>query len=99
MSCPGATATEFSAVAGMSESRLFRLGAMAPEDVAAHAYRAMMAGKVMSLPGWRAKLGLHLLRFGTRAQARGVAARMNQIMPAASSPPPPAISGRTSSRS
>ena len=98
VSCPGATATEFSAVAGTSQSRLFRLGAMSAEDVAAHAYRAMMAGKVMSLPGWRAKLGLHLLRFGTRAQARGVTARLNQIVPAAS-PPPPAISDRKSSQS
>ena len=31
VSCPGATATEFSAVAGTSESRLFHLGAMAAE--------------------------------------------------------------------
>ena len=57
----------------------------------------MMAGKAMSLPGWRAKLGLHLLRFGTRGMARGVAARMNQIMPVA--PSPPAISDRSSSES
>ena len=98
VSCPGATATEFSAVAGTSESRLFRLGAMAAGDVAAHAYGAMMAGKVMSLPGWRAKLGLHLLRIGTRAQARAVTARLNQIVPAAASQRP-AISDRTSSQS
>jgi short-subunit dehydrogenase len=98
VSCPGATATEFSAVAGTSESRLFRLGAMTAADVAAHAYRAMMAGKVMSLPGWRAKLGLHLLRFGTRGQARAVAARMNQIMPVAPSTPG-AITDRRSPQS
>ena len=47
--------------------------------VAAHAYRAMMAGKAMSLPGWRAKLGLQLLRFGSRGQARAVTARLNQV--------------------
>src|SRR5919202_6051090 len=49
VSCPGATATEFSKVAGTSDSRLFHLGATSPEFVAAHAYRAMMAGKPMSL--------------------------------------------------
>jgi uncharacterized protein len=82
VSCPGATATEFGKVAGSEESRLFHLGAMAAPDVAQHAYRAMMSGKTMSLPGWRAKLGLQLLRFGSRGMARGAAARLNQIEPA-----------------
>ena len=76
--CPGATATEFSDVAGTSHSRLFRLGATSAPFVATHAYRAMMAGKPMSLPGWRAKLGLLMLRFGTRGQARAFTARMNE---------------------
>ncbi len=93
VSCPGATATEFAKVAGTEESRLFHLGAMSAGDVAAHAYRAMMSGKVMSLPGWRAKLGLQLLRFGTRGMARSVAARMNQIAPRK------ALSGRSSTES
>ena len=39
----------------------------------------MMSGKAMSLPGWRAKLGLQLLRIGSRGQVRGVTARLNQI--------------------
>ena len=38
-----------------------------------------MAGKPISLPGWRAKLGLQLLRFGTRGATRAVIARLNQI--------------------
>jgi short-subunit dehydrogenase len=84
VSCPGATATEFGKVAGSEESRLFHLGAMAAAPVAKHAYRAMLAGKTMSLPGWRAKLGLQMLRFGSRGMARGVAARLNQIEPPAS---------------
>jgi short-subunit dehydrogenase len=100
VSCPGATVTEFSAVAGTTDSRLFRLGTTSAPDVAAHAYRAMMSGKVMSLPGWRAKLGLHLLRFGSRGMARGAAARMNQILPPAPAPAAvETISGRNSSRS
>jgi short-subunit dehydrogenase len=93
VSCPGATATEFGKVSGNEESRLFHLGAMSAADVAAHAYRAMMAGKAMSLPGWRAKLGLQMLRFGSRGMARGVAARLNQI------DTPKALSGQSSSGS
>ncbi len=77
--CPGATLTEFGAVAGSAESRLFRMGATSADEVARHAYRAMMAGKPMSVPGWRAKVGLQLLRFGTRGMARATAARLNQI--------------------
>jgi len=94
VSCPGATATEFGKVAGSEESRLFHLGASSAGEVAAHAYRAMMAGKAMSLPGWRAKLGLQLLRFGSRAQARGVTARLNQVEPRKSKPE---ITARSSS--
>lgn len=82
VSCPGATATEFGKVSGNEESRLFHLGATAATSVAAHAYRAMMSGKTMSLPGWRAKLGLQLIRFGSRKTVTGVAARLNQVEPA-----------------
>jgi short-subunit dehydrogenase len=76
--CPGATATEFSKVAGTAESRLFRMGATSAPMVAAHAYRAMMAGKPMSVPGWRAKLGLQALRIGSRRMIRRATARLNQ---------------------
>jgi short-subunit dehydrogenase len=77
--CPGATETEFAGVAGTGKSTRFRLGTTSAADVASHAYRAMMAGKSISLPGWRAKLGLHLLRFGSRNMARAVAARLNRV--------------------
>jgi short-subunit dehydrogenase len=76
--CPGATRTGFSDIAGTSRSRLFRQGTTSASFVARHAYRAMMAGKPMSLPGWRAKLGLFLLRIGTRASVRAVTARLNE---------------------
>jgi short-subunit dehydrogenase len=96
VACPGATATEFGKVAGTEQSRLFHLGTTSPEFVARHAYQAMMAGKPMSLPGWRAKLGLQMLRIGSRGQVRGVTARLNQIEPPA---PRKAISDRSSSGS
>src|SRR4029079_19249791 len=81
VSCPGATATEFGKVSGNGESRLFHMGTTSATMVAAHAYRAMMAGKAMSLPGWRAKLGLQLLRFGARKTVRGFLPRLNQVEP------------------
>jgi short-subunit dehydrogenase len=96
VSAPGATATEFGKVAGSAESRLFHLGTTSAPDVAAHAYRAMMAGKSMSLPGWRAKLGLQMLRLGSRAQIRAVTARLNQVEPRKSKPQ---ITARSSSGS
>ena len=94
VSRPGATATEFGKISGNEESRLFHLGTTSAGAVAAHAYRAMMAGKPMSLPGWRAKLGLQMLRFGSRGMARGVAARLNQVDPHA---PKRELSARSSS--
>jgi short-subunit dehydrogenase len=94
LSAPGAVATEFGKIAGSEESRLFHLGTTPAGDVAAHAYRAMMAGKPMSLPGWRAKLGLQMLRFGSRGIVRGVTARLNRVEPRAT-----AISARSSSES
>jgi uncharacterized protein len=96
VSCPGATATEFGKVAGSEESRLFHLGTTSATEVAAHAYRAMMAGKAMSLPGWRAKLGLQMLRLGSRATVRAFTARLNQVEPRK---PTPEITARSSSGS
>jgi hypothetical protein len=93
VSTPGATATEFGKIAGNEESRLFHMGTTSAAFVARHAYRAMMAGKPMSLPGWRAKLGLQLLRFGSRGTVRGMTARFNQVEPRG------AISARSSSES
>ena len=80
VSCPGATATEFSKVAGTDRSRLFKLGAMSAADVAAHAYHAMMAGKCLAIPGVRNKLSLQIQRVSPRRTVRGVAARLNEIV-------------------
>jgi short-subunit dehydrogenase len=80
VSCPGATATEFSKVAGTDRSRLFKMGAMSAGEVAAHAYRAMMAGRIIAIPGVRNKLTLQVQRISPRSALRGVAARLNQIV-------------------
>ena len=64
--CPGATATEFGQVAGNDKSRLFQMGAMTATSVGAHAYREMMRGGVVSIPGWRNKVSLQSLRIAPR---------------------------------
>jgi uncharacterized protein len=78
LSCPGATATEFAQVAGNAESRLFQMGAMGSRDVAQHAYRAMMKGDVMAVPGFKNKVGVQSLRFAPRAVVRSIAAKLNR---------------------
>ena len=77
VSCPGATATEFSGVAGTDRSLLFRLGAAPPASVAKEGYRAMMKGKPMVVHGLRNKLTIQSLRLTPRALSRAVAASLN----------------------
>jgi short-subunit dehydrogenase len=76
--CPGATLTEFGRIAGNDKSRLFQLGAMQPSDVAAYAYRAMLRGKAVAIPGLRNKLGLQSLRLAPRATVRRLVAALNR---------------------
>ncbi|MEM9493952.1 MAG: SDR family oxidoreductase, partial [Myxococcota bacterium] len=45
--CPGATETEFAALAGNDKSNLFKGGVATSAEVASHGYRAMMQGKRM----------------------------------------------------
>jgi len=87
LSCPGATDTEFSNVAGNSHSLLFRLGAAPAATVAKQGYRAMMKGKPMVIHGLKNKLTVQSLRISPRSLARAVAASMN---------PPPAEPPRRS---
>jgi hypothetical protein len=78
VSCPGATATEFAAVAGTDKSRLFQAAAMPAPEVAAHAYRAMMRGRPLAIAGVRNKLAMQSLRFAPRSMAVAMAASLNQ---------------------
>jgi uncharacterized protein len=78
VSCPGATATEFGKVAGNELTALFKKGAMSPSQVAAHAYRAMMAGKPIAVPGGRNKMLVQSQRLVPRALTRTLTARYNQ---------------------
>jgi len=77
VSCPGATATEFSSVAGNDMSRLFRMGAASAAKVAREGYQAMMAGRAVVVHGAKNKLAVQLLRVSPRAAVRAVAASLN----------------------
>ena len=79
VSCPGATATEFAMVAGSEKSRLFRMGTASPKEVAAQAYRAMLAGKPMVVHGLKNKLAVQMLRVSPRAAIRAIAAALNPV--------------------
>lgn len=77
--CPGATHTEFAARSGTEKSRLFqRPGVAQAPDVAAHAYKAMMKGRTLSIHGalnWMTSFGG---RFTPRAVVRSITASINR---------------------
>src|SRR5437762_6744489 len=78
VSCPGATATELAGVAGNDSSRLFRMGAASPAEVARQAYRAMNAGRTLVVHGAKNKLAAFGVRFSPRPMVRAAAASLNK---------------------
>jgi short-subunit dehydrogenase len=78
LSCPGATLTEFGAVADMGESRLFKLGAMRAIDVATQAYRAMHKGKRVVVHGMTNKLTVATSGMVPTGISLAMAAALNQ---------------------
>lgn len=75
---PGATRTEFFALANMEDSLLVALGAMDAPTVAQAGYRGFRKGKVVVVPGWTNRLTLFVERFAPRPLIRTIAARLNQ---------------------
>jgi short-subunit dehydrogenase len=79
VSCPGATETEFAKVAGNDSSLLFKASApMTASEVAEHAYRAMLRGESMAVPGLKNKAGVQSLRVAPRRVVLGLAAKLNR---------------------
>jgi short-subunit dehydrogenase len=76
--CPGPTKTEFGAVAGSERTNLFRTGYADAVSVASHGYRAMLAGKVVAVPGLANKLVVQMARLGPRAVMRKLLAWVNE---------------------
>lgn len=78
VSCPGATATEFAAVAGNDKSKLFKSGVADAKAVAREAYRALHAGNPMIVHGLKNKVLMQSLRVSPRAVVRAVTAGFNK---------------------
>ena len=77
--CPGATATNFAAVAGNDKTRLFqRAGVADAKAVARQAYRAMQRGKVLEVHGALNLAVMEALRVSPRSLARSIAASLNR---------------------
>jgi len=75
--CPGPTASNFSERAGTSKSRLFKQAKVATsEEVARFAYRAMMKGERVAIPGMQNKLMVQAERFVPRIVVNKLAYRM-----------------------
>lgn len=78
VSCPGATATEFSAIAGNDRTKLFKRGVADAPTVARQGYDAMMAGRAMIVHGLKNRLGVQAVRAAPRAVLRKLVAGFNR---------------------
>lgn len=78
VSCPGATATEFAAVAGNDKSALFKSGVATAAEVAKDGYEAMKRGEVLAVVGASNKMKIASLRFAPRGIVRNMTAKLNQ---------------------
>ena len=77
--CPGPTDTEFAAVAGMQETKVFSVGhRMTARAVAEAGVAGMKWGKVLVIPGWRNKLLIALQRVAPRSTVVRVVRWMQQ---------------------
>lgn len=65
--CPGPTQSGFQARANMEHSRLMRRSIMSPTEVAVKAYRGLMRGKRVVIPGWQNQLFRLGVRFAPTA--------------------------------
>ena len=75
--CPGATATNFADTAGNAKSVLFKLGVAPVDKVARHAYRSMMAGRVVAIEGLINKIAAFSNRLSPRAIVRKLTRWLN----------------------
>jgi short-subunit dehydrogenase len=74
--CPGPTRTGFQERAQLDGSRLKRLSMMEAGPVAAAGYRALVAGRPVTVPGWLNAI----LAFSTRLMPRAWTARLSGFL-------------------
>jgi short-subunit dehydrogenase len=75
--CPGPTRTNFGAVAGMANSRLFHGSVMGAAEVARIGYEAMLAGKPEVIAGARNRWTMWGTRFAPRSLLTRFTRRLN----------------------
>lgn len=74
--CPGPTETEFTEVAGMRGSRLFKAGTMTAEAVARAGLRGLRRNQAVVIPGVRQKIVPQLERLMPRAMVRWLSSKV-----------------------
>ena len=77
--CPGPTATELVADAGMQRTLLFRYGVMSAADVAERGYRGFRRGQAVVVTGFRNRLGTLLVRAVPRGVTRRVVQQLQSL--------------------
>jgi uncharacterized protein len=75
--CPGPTFTAFQERAGITYSTIASFAGMSAQDVAQAGYHAVMAGKRLSIPGWRNRLLAFSSRFFPRGMVLKVVRKVN----------------------
>ncbi len=75
--CPGPTATEFVAKAGIQESKLFEKSAMSAEEVARGGYDAMMKGRPEVITGAKNRLMMLGARIAPRTMLASISRGLN----------------------
>jgi len=80
--CPGITDTDFITKAGMTETRLFQQGnLMAPQEVAAKGYAALMRGDTLYVVGGLNKVQVASRRLMTKSAQAKMARKMYEKAP------------------
>ncbi len=73
---PGATRSEFQAVAKLEDALIFKLGAQSSEAVARAGYDGFRRGRVIVVPGLKNKIGVASVRFTPRPLMRRIIRRL-----------------------
>ena len=77
--CPGPTESQFLETAGMEDARLFKNQKVpTATQVAQYAYKAMIKGKTVAVPGFKNKLLTVALRFAPRDIVTAMAAKFQE---------------------
>lgn len=77
--CPGPVPTEFSDVADLGGTRLFKTGVVSAVDVAKAGFEGFQAGQAIVVPGTLPKIGSFVTRLGSRGLNRRIAGAMQAV--------------------